>query len=139
MKSKIVSAVLIAMLGFLTMPLARAQTPVPPDPLENAWTVQINGGYSFTSGKTNNGVQTSQALRIASHWNVRNDLFTIATTPVLVDLIKPEYRFSLAHLVPSNSFINTTNMLPFVNVGIGIERGTDSVSHFAYGAGGGMD
>lgn len=128
---------------FLILGLAvglRAQTaPAPADVLENAWHVNITGGYSLTAGNgTNNGFATSLAVRVAQHWNARADIFTIASPATIVTLVGPEYRFSLAHVLASSQFINTQNFAPFLNVKMGDAK-SPGASKFAYAIGGGID
>lgn len=137
----------------LTLSLAvfgLAQT-APPDPLESAWNVAINGSFSNVSNAaTNNGFVTSEALRVATHWNARADQFITLTPATVIALAGPEYRFSLAHVLKSSPAfaVNASKIEAFAHVGAGTARSTStdakgtttlSAAKFAYGIGGGFD
>lgn len=122
-----------------------------PDPLESAWNISVSGSFSSVSNaSTNNGFQTSEAIRFATHWTARADTFIVTLPSVVVVTAGPEYRASLAHLIKPNTqyVINTSNMEAFVNLGLGTSRtssvasdGTTTLSKavFAYKIGGGFD
>jgi hypothetical protein len=110
----------------------------PTDPMEPVWTVSISGGLSVLSNVgTNNGFMTSAALRLAQHWNLRTDIFSVATPSTIVVLAGPEYMWSLAHWIPPNDYFNTANIQPFLNLKLGDEK-SNGASKFAYAVGGGF-
>jgi hypothetical protein len=138
--------------------LLYAQTtppPKPPDVLENAWNVSVNGGYSNVSNApTNNGFVTGISFRLSQHLNLRSDVYILNSPQGMVlALAGPEYRFSLEHLLKSSAFAaNASRVEAFFNVGAGDARtstvkvaadgtSTTSVSKakFAASVGGGFD
>src|SRR5437867_1092149 len=123
---------------------AKAQTPKPADPLEGAWNVSVNGGYSSVQNAgTNNGFFFSTGIRLAHHWVARGDVFVLNDPAVTVSLAKPEYRFSARHLFKTTESPVVRNTEFFVNAGVGNARFTDPAkgtqSKFAWGVGGGFD
>jgi hypothetical protein len=132
---------------------AIAQTPAsatPADALESGWNVSITGSFSNVSNAaTNNGFVTTEALRVAQHWNARADEFITLTPATVIVLAGPEYRFSLEHLLKSSSFAaNAAKIEAFAHAGAGTARSqsiaadgstTLSAARFAYGIGGGFD
>lgn len=123
----------------------------PPDTQEGPWNVAINGSFSNVSNAaTNNGFVTTEALRVAQHWNVRSDQFVTLSPATLIVLAGPEYRFSLAHIFKgSPAFsLNAAKLEGFAHAGAGTARSTStdaagtttlSAARFAYGVGGGFD
>jgi len=138
---KKVSIVLIA-LAFSSVASAqstRRQAPTPPsgstDVLETGWNVAVNGAFStLTDSPTNNGLVAGMSFRVATHWDIRSDIYSLASPAVTVALAGPEYRFSLAHVIKSNPnfAINAANAEAFINVEVGNARTTATVN----GAGG---
>lgn len=128
---------------------AVAQTPT--DPFEGAYNVTINGSFSNVSNAaTNNGFQTTEGIRVATHWLARSDQFVVLGPPSAVIVTAgPEYRFNLAHLLSKSNFAaNASKIEAFANLGAGTARSsalnadgtsTLSASHFAYKVGGGFD
>lgn len=135
-----------------------AQTPPapkPPDPLEGAWNVSVNGAYSnVTNAPTNNGFVTGVSFRVTQHFNLRSDVYVLQSPQGLtMALAGPEYRFSLEHLLKSTTFAaNAAKIEPFINAGLGTARtstvilnkdGTSvvnlSAAKFAGSIGGGFD
>lgn len=144
--------VLILALALLAASATFAQT-APPDTLETAWSVSVNGNFtSLQNQPTNNGVLISTAIRMATHWNLRADTYLLNAPNITIVLGGPEYRFSLAHLFKGDSgAINAQNTEVFINTGLGNARSTSilsqvgnaitstSTSKFAYAIGGGFD
>jgi opacity protein-like surface antigen len=130
--------------------IAQTAPAAPPDPLESGWNVSITGSFSNVSNAaTNNGFVTTEALRVAQHWNARADEFITLTPATVIVLAGPEYRFSLEHLLKSSSFAaNAATIEAFAHAGAGTARSqstsadgstTLSAARFAYGIGGGFD
>lgn len=127
-----------------------APPPAQPDPLEGAWNISVNGSYSNVSdAATNNGFVTTEAFRIAQHWNLRSDQFIVLNPSSVIVLAGPEYRLNLSHFLATSAFTaNASKIEAFVNVKAGTARSsaiatdgttTLSAAHFAYGVGGGFD
>lgn len=131
---------LLAVAVLLAVSAAGARAQAAPDLLENAWHVQLAGGYSLTSNEgTNHGFTSSIAVRVAKHWNVRADVFSVDSPATIVSLIGPEYRWSLAQWVRPNEFVNTDRFRLFVNVKVGAAKNSNDVKKLAYSAGGGVE
>lgn len=146
---------LLAALLLLSTLAAEAQTTKPPDVLENAWNVSVNGAYSnLTNAPTNNGFVTGVSFRLSQHLNLRSDVYILQSPQGLtMALAGPEYRFSLEHLLKSTAFAaNASRIEPFFNVGAGTARTSTVVlakdgssivnlskAKFAYSVGGGFD
>lgn len=130
--------------------IAQTPAPTPPDVLENAWNIGINGNFSnLSQSANNNGFQVSEAFRVAQHWTFRSDQFLVMNPSIVVVTAGPEYRFSLQHLLAKSTFAaNASKLEAFVNVGAGTARSstvadngttTLSAAKFAYKIGGGID
>src|SRR6266566_857986 len=136
---------LTAVLILLFAPLAEAQTPKPPDPLEGAWNVSVYGAYA--KQQTNNGFATGLSLRVSQHLAVRSDVYVLNDPQVTVALGGAEYRFSLEHLVKkSNYAANASRIEAFVNLEAGTARSTaligtgkTDIAKFAWAPGAGFD
>lgn len=127
--------------------LAFAQT----DPLEGAYNVTINGGFSNVSNAaTNNGFVTIEGLRVSQHLLAQSYQFVVLGPPSAVIVTAgPELRANLAHfLAKSNFAANASKIEAFVNVGAGTARSsalnadgstTLSKASFAWKIGGGFD
>jgi len=147
-----ITAIVLLFLSVSTF--AQTPAPKPPDILEGAWNVSVNGGFSSLSNQqTNNGFVTGIAFRVAQHWNLRSDVYLLNNPSVTIALAGPEYRFSLEHLLKSSNFAaNAGRVEAFINAGAGTVRSTDVVTgtatttttteykaKFAYSVGGGFD
>jgi hypothetical protein len=147
-RSKLLTLALV--LSLATLANSQTTPPQPADPFETGWNIMLGGNYmNATNAATNNGVLTTQGLRVAQHWVARSDQYiTLSPSGVLV-LAGAEYRESLAHLFPkSNTYaVNAEKMEAFVNLEVGTARtstttssGTTlSTAKFAWGVGGGFD
>lgn len=149
---KYILAVLILSLNCIaqTIPSNPPTTANPPDPFEGAWNVAINGSYSnIANAATNNGFTTTEAVRVAQHWNLRSDQFITLNPSTVIVLAKGEYRMNLGHfLSKSNYIVNASKFEAFANAGLGTARSstiatdgssTLSAAKFAWGVGGGFD
>lgn len=149
---------LLISIALLFAVATQAQTPPapkPPDILENAWNVSVNGGYSnFANAPTNNGFVTGVSFRVSQHLNLRSDVYVLNSPQGLtVAVAGPEYRFSLEHLLKSSSYAaNAARVEAFFNFEAGdahsstvlvAPNGTTTSqitkSKFAYGPGAGFD
>ena len=142
----------LALAGFAQTATPTAPAPVtPPSLTTNAWNVSINGGYSSVeNAATNNGFLTTEALKVATSWDIRADTFITQAPDATIVLAGPEYRFALSRFFKPNPAIalNTSNLEAFLNVGMGDARTsatsasgstTLSKASFAWKIGGGFD
>lgn len=143
----------VAAFGQTTPP--PAPTPKPPDIMEGAWNVSVNGGYSnISNAPTNNGFVSGVSLRLSQHLNLRSDVYLLNSPQGMVlALAGPEYRFSLAHVLKSSSYAASADRVEaFFNVGAGdahtstvtVDQAGNSItsvskSKFAWSVGGGFD
>ena len=127
----------LAALLLAVVPLAKAQTPTPP---EGTWLISAGANYTTTTGgQLDNGSVETVQYHINDYFSARLDTFTLVGG-LVAPIARVQPQAALSHLIKGNEFINTDNILPFANIGGGAVISPNGAgTHPAFAVGGGVD